>query len=982
MISLLLMHPAQRSISWPLAASLVFTLFACSPHVTADGGTDVVLDTAIDARIDARSDALDRAVPDSTSDGSGTDTIAHDGADATEAGSDVPLVDAPAEAGDAAMPCTTAATCPLPGGACVTAICTPAGICDTDFVAALVATPMQSPGDCHRTVCDGAGNVLNNVDDADVPDDGNPCTMDVCTSGLASHPLASAGAPCGGTNVCDAAGLCVGCVVASDCGASTACHLFACTSGVCSSTNVTAGTVVSNAPTGNCRSDQCDGLGSVAMNAIDDTDHPVDDGLQCTVDTCNAGLPVHPPAAQGATCSQGGRHECNATGQCVACLLASECPAGGTCQSASCTTGVCGFVAAVASVLPVAQQVAGNCQLLRCDGTAQTPVSQTDDSDVPPDDGNPCTLDTCLAGSPVHPPAPASTPCGPSLVCDGAGHCGNCASATDCPAGNACQNRECNAGVCGFTFVSSGTVVANPAVGDCRSDQCDGAGNITAAATDPTDLPVDGNQCTLDVCTAGVASNPPASAGTPCSQGGGTLCDGTGACLAPLAVLTLTPSDGGSARASTPIAVTFNQATNPATLTAQTAVGACSGSIQVSVNDFASCAGFTSATPAMTGSNTIATLVPAPGLLVNRTYKVRVTTAATSAAGGALPATFTSPAGFSTTNPLVASSGVVISQVYGGGGNTGAPYRNDFIELHNRGTTSVSVAGWSVQYASATGTSTWLVTPLAGTILPGGYYLVQEAAGAGTTGTLPAPNATGTIAMSSTSGKVALLNVATALTGACPASAAIVDLVGFGTTANCSETAPAPAPSNTTSALRGLAGCTDTSSNAADFVAATPTPRNDTSTWFACTPAQNEAGSPGEVAYCVTQFPLALTVQTGMASPLVYGRIYQSGLTEAPGSNAGITAQFGYGPAAANPEYEAGWNWLSTVFNVQIGNNDEYQTTFTAPGVGAYRYSYRFSLDGGATWTYCDNNQGDTGAGANPGLAFDFEELGVLDVTP
>jgi predicted extracellular nuclease len=47
------------------------------------------------------------------------------------------------------------------------------------------------------------------------------------------------------------------------------------------------------------------------------------------------------------------------------------------------------------------------------------------------------------------------------------------------------------------------------------------------------------------------------------------------------------------------------------------------------------------------------------------------------------------------------SNTIVISQVYGAGGNSGAPYRNDFIELFNLGTTTVSLNGWSVQYASS-----------------------------------------------------------------------------------------------------------------------------------------------------------------------------------------------------------------------------------------------------------------------------------------
>jgi hypothetical protein len=54
-------------------------------------------------------------------------------------------------------------------------------------------------------------------------------------------------------------------------------------------------------------------------------------------------------------------------------------------------------------------------------------------------------------------------------------------------------------------------------------------------------------------------------------------------------------------------------------------------------------------------------------------------------------------AGLSWVYPAGAAAPVVISQVYGGGGNTGAIYKNDFIELFKRGAEPVSVAGWSVQ---------------------------------------------------------------------------------------------------------------------------------------------------------------------------------------------------------------------------------------------------------------------------------------------
>jgi uncharacterized protein len=177
------------------------------------------------------------------------------------------------------------------------------------------------------------------------------------------------------------------------------------------------------------------------------------------------------------------------------------------------------------------------------------------------------------------------------------------------------------------------------------------------------------------------------------------------------------------------------------------------------------------------------------------------------------------------------ASAVRISQVYGGGGNSGATLKNDFIELFNSSTSAVSLAGWSVQYASSAG-STWQVTALSGSIAPGAYYLVQEAQGAGGTVDLPTPDATGSIAMSATSGKVALVSDSTALTGTCPTT--VVDFVGYGA-ANCFEgSAAAPTLTNTTAALRAGSGCQDTDSNSADFASGTPDPRNSSSPINSC----------------------------------------------------------------------------------------------------------------------------------------------------
>lgn len=187
------------------------------------------------------------------------------------------------------------------------------------------------------------------------------------------------------------------------------------------------------------------------------------------------------------------------------------------------------------------------------------------------------------------------------------------------------------------------------------------------------------------------------------------------------------------------------------------------------------------------------------------------------------------------TNPTAnaVSNSLVISQVYGGGGNSGATYRNDFIEIFNRGITTVNISGWSVQYGGATLT-TWQATNLTGSIAPGHYYLIQEGAGAGGTQDLPTPDATGSIAMSATAGKVALVNSTTACSGSDCAGASRVDFIGYGSSANASEGNPAPAPSNSNADLRASNGCTDTDANSVDFATGAPNPRTSTSATNGC----------------------------------------------------------------------------------------------------------------------------------------------------
>ncbi|MEP7124268.1 MAG: Ig-like domain-containing protein, partial [Byssovorax sp.] len=579
---------------------------------------------------------------------------------------------------------------------------------------------------------------------------------------------------------------------------------------------------------------------------------------------------------------------------------------------------------------------------------------------------------------------------GGGTVCSAGGACVQCNAATQCPGTDTeCHTRTCGGNTCGANNPAAGTPTSAQTTGDCQKNQCDGAGNIVSAA-DNTDVPNDGLQCTSDLCTAGVPSNPPLALNTSCSQAGGTVCDGNGSCVGTPQVASTSPSDATTPIAAPAISVTFTVAMNPATLTGQTTAGACSGSIQVSLDGFASCVAFSSAAATMSGGNTTATFTTTPGLLVNRLYKIRVTTAAASATNIPLAAQFTQPTGFTTITPNLCNGSIVMSAIYGGGGNAGAQFKNDYVELHNRGTTTVSLVGLSIQYASSAGT-TWNggglgVVLLSGSIPAGGYFLVQLASNGAIGASLPTPDliAVPSVNFSATNGKIALINGITQIPdGACPPAATTVDFIGYGS-ATCKEGAGAvPVLSNTTAGARVQSGCADVNNNVEDFVVGAPAPRTSATaaTGCACS-VQNESNAALEADYVDVQFPLSLNPAAGSAQT-VFGRIYELGTTDLSASaSANVRAQLGYGPATSNPEYEAGWTWTNATFNAGFvdPSNDEYQATFNAPASGTYRYVYRFSLDQGVSWTYADNNVGDGGAGSNAGLTFDFSTEAVMIV--
>ncbi len=183
------------------------------------------------------------------------------------------------------------------------------------------------------------------------------------------------------------------------------------------------------------------------------------------------------------------------------------------------------------------------------------------------------------------------------------------------------------------------------------------------------------------------------------------------------------------------------------------------------------------------------------------------------------------------------SSTLVISQVFGGGGSSGARVRSDFVELHNVSSATVSLSGLSLQYASAQGVS-WSKTALPDAQVPaGGFFLIELAssgsAGSVVNGDFEYP----TMNIAQSDFKLALVDGLTALQGSCPVNDwSVVDFVGT-SSASCFEGFDAtPSASVSTALVRAGSGCQDTDDNGSDFSTGTPTPRSAASATATCGP--------------------------------------------------------------------------------------------------------------------------------------------------
>lgn len=407
--------------------------------------------------------------------------------------------------------------------------------------------PQQIAGDCRRDDCVD-GEIVSKNDDDDTANDNEPCKTNACYDGNPIQWVVANDTPC---SMGMSPGTCMMGVCSVECGPSKPCDdQNPCTNDSChGGLGICTFSPLDGIPTpgiqevaGDCLIRVCEQGVDVAIN--DPADVP-DDMNSCTLDVCTDGVGSSSPVSPGTTCVVGEPGVCDGSGACVECNEATDCvllPVEDDCQKRTCIEHLCSRTFTMMGTV-IAMQTMGDCKRVVCDGMGGTRV-EIEDTDLP-EDNNPCTKNICANGVPTNPTEPLDTDCGVGAVCNSMGMCVGCNMASQCTGtDDFCKTRVCIDNVCAYDFTPAGTDLPMGQTNlDCMVVECDGMGNIVNSV-DQSDRPVDGNECTQDVCsTQGIPSNPFEPVNATCNQTDGTVCDGAGTCKKAIAAVCAAPGD-------------------------------------------------------------------------------------------------------------------------------------------------------------------------------------------------------------------------------------------------------------------------------------------------------------------------------------------------------------------------------------------------------------------------------------------------------
>jgi len=424
---------------------------------------------------------------------------------------------------------------------CSPGVCLPEKLCSYTLLDGVPAPAVfQIAADCQTVMCKG-GDPSTVPEAQDYFNDLNSCTRDECTDGASTNTPLGDGSACTvgeKTGIC-AAGKCeIACTNNSDCDDQNPCSDDICDVGMGKCVFTYLDGVLTPGATqvpGDCKVRYC--TNGVDGDTNDDADVP-NDLNPCTDDICTAGVPSNSPLGPKKSCLLPAPDEtnvCDGNGACVECVDKDDCVkiVETECEKRSCVNNKCEIAYEPQTTLasPVLQ-AANDCQKVVCSGMANPSTLTVNDNADLPNDSNPCTTDACNNGVPTFTNKAQGTNCGGAQVCNANGQCVGCNAPTDCMGtDDFCKTRTCINNVCGFSYTANGTdLPMGQTTGDCKVLECDGAGNVKTSVLQ-SDVPVDGNACTQDVCNAmGTPSNPATAVNSPCSVGMNDACDGMGTC--------------------------------------------------------------------------------------------------------------------------------------------------------------------------------------------------------------------------------------------------------------------------------------------------------------------------------------------------------------------------------------------------------------------------------------------------------------------
>ena len=365
--------------------------------------------------------------------------------------------------------CTAASECPGTDTDCEARSCV-AGVCGFTFSAAGTATTAQTAGDCQASVCDGMGATTAQDDDADILDDQNDCTADVCMAGAPENKPLESGMACtgGGGKVCDGGGKCVECVVAA-----------ACASGVCEKNN--------------CIAASC--LDKVKNNTETDVDcggadcNPCAEGKVCAAGTdcidtiCTAGL------CAKATCSDTAKNGAETDVDCGGGVCVTCGPDLGCKLDADCTGGACSGSKCLPSCTDKVKN--SNETDVDCGGPTCTVCDDAKTCAVAAD----CKSKVCTGGVCVAPTCLDGVQNGTESDKDCGGICGACSPNQMCVKGADCATGVCTGGVCQGAICNDMVKNGSETDVDC--------GGMCATKCGTSKICLVGGDCVSNVCTGG-----------------------------------------------------------------------------------------------------------------------------------------------------------------------------------------------------------------------------------------------------------------------------------------------------------------------------------------------------------------------------------------------------------------------------------------------------------------------------------------------